>query len=189
MFCIHNNKKPMQKITIHKFQMSAISFFTLLASNEIFQNEIIQIFTASKFNNVFWEFHPYDLNSTQNIAEFALIEASSFGKANSSSFKEYLKNKEDNQVVMFKNLSGDTNLITINSLNTKNQTFCHIMEFMKNSTHENKNKLLTKIGEEMLKYTNSTTPAYLSTHGHGIPWLHIRICNRPKYYASKYSEL
>ena len=175
-------------VTVHKFQVTAITFFTLLASNETFRNEIIQIFVASKFNNAFWEFPAYCTSSAQNIAEFVLVETSGFGKADSSSFKEYLANKEDNQTVMFKNLSGDTNLITINSSNTKNQTFCHIMEFMKNSTYENKHKLLKKIGEEMLNHTNGTNPVYLSTHGHGVPWLHIRICVKPKYYVSNYSK-
>lgn len=182
----------MSKIVNYKFQITTIDFFGLLISSESFRNQIIQIFLESKFVNVFWEFPPYSTSTTQNMAEFAFVTTSNFDKANSSSFSEYLKGKKDGEIVMFKNPSGDTDLITINSSNTNNQTFCHIMEFMTNATYENKHNLLKKIGEEMIKHTNgknAKNPIYLSTHGHGVPWLHVRICNKPKYYSSAYSRL
>lgn len=173
---------------IYKFNCTTKIFFEKLISSENFRNEIINIFIDSQFTDVFWEFPQYSANTSNNLAEFMLIESFPFGQADSSSFAEHLKNKEDNQVVIFKNLSGDTKLIAINSHNTGNQTFCHIMEFMKKTSYENKHNLLIKIGKEMIIYTNSTKPVYLSTHGHGVPWLHVRICSKPKYYCGNYSN-
>ena len=169
---------------IYQFSMSMYDFFNSLVNNEIFRNEIIQIFKKSKFENVYWEFPPYYKTTTQSKAQFVFMSTSSFGKADSENFKEHLSNRETGEIVVFNNLSGDTKLISIASKNN-NDMFCHIMQFMKNAPSEYKHNLLIKIGCEMLKYSNSTSPIYLSTHGHGVSWLHIRICNRPKYYTYK----
>ncbi len=174
----------------YKFNVKFDEFFSLLATNENFRNDIINIFKESNFKYAYWEFPPYYNVTSQNLAEFSLIKSSSFGNANSKSFEEHFKGKLDNDIVSFYNLSGDTKLVTINSTDLKNQTFCHIMEFMLHALHKTKHELLTKIGEEMLKFTNSKNKIYLSTHGHGVPWLHIRICNKPKYYTnSAYADM
>jgi hypothetical protein len=64
------------------------------------------------------------------------------------------------------------------------------MDFMRNGSNEQKHELLFNIGESMLKYTNFKNKKYLSTHGKGVPWLHVRICDSPKYYSfEKYKSL
>lgn len=174
----------MDKTKIYKFQMSMELFFENLKNNEIFRNDIINIFMECEHDNVYWEFPPFFLETKQNVAKFAIIKCGNFGKSNSASFKNFLNNKKDNEIVIFKNLSGDTDLITINSVDPENPNFCHIMKFMKNSSHKNKHQLLKTIGKEMLKYSNNIDPIYLSTHGHGVPWLHVRISKFRKYYVS-----
>ena len=61
---------------------------------------------------------------------------------------------------------------------------------MINASLEQKHDLLKEIGESMLNILNSqdfqdNENIWLSTHGLGIPWLHIRIDTIPKYYSYK----
>lgn len=180
----------MSDVVTYKFMVTQHEFYHLLSTNEQFRNKIIKIFTESTFKYAYWEFPPYSNQSSNNYAEFALIKCGSFGNINGENFADYFKNKSDGEIVIFDNLSGDTKLITINSTNKNDQTFCHIMNFMTGSTNENKHNLLMAIGREMLKYTNSQNNMYLSTHGHGVPYLHVRICNKPKYYTNfEYSKM
>lgn len=172
-----------KKCTKYEFNVTLKEFYENLVTNEKFRDKIIEIFMESPYENALWEFPPYSATHANNRAEFILMETYSFGNADSSSFSEHFAGKPDGEIVVFNNLSGDTNLISVNSADTKNNIFCHIMAFMKRAPAKLKHNLLIRIGGEMSKYTTSKSNVYLSTHGHGVSWLHVRICSKPKYYA------
>ncbi len=185
---INNNIE--QKYT---FDLTFREFFEGLILDQNLREHIINIFKNFQHNYAFWEFPPVDKITMLAVAEFVLVPTTHFGNADSSSFKEHLKKNLDGQIVVFPNLSGDTLLITVNSFpNTKNKSFSDILSFMKSKEVDNnyKHNLLIKIGEEIIKNIQNDKKLFLSTHGHGVPWLHIRLCTKAKYYSYRpYAEM
>jgi hypothetical protein len=115
-----------------------------------------------------------------------LVKADKFSTYNETAFIEHFVGKKPEEIVSFLNISGDTNLISVVPSITHFNKYCSdISAFMCNVSVNTKHDLLKKIGQEMLKYKNSNSKTYLSTHGHGVPWLHVRICNFPKYYSNE----
>lgn len=166
-----------------KFKLTFEKFFKEIVNNTDFRKHIIDIFSESKFDQIFWEFPPYNSRTHNNLAEFVFVKAPKFNLSNSESFLEYFQNKNEGDVIIFKNLSKDTDLITVVSHNGRNNVYSDIMKFMRDGNNNIKHDLLKTIGNEMLKHTKSHENIYLSTHGFGVPWLHIRIGKFPKYYS------
>ena len=85
-------------------------------------------------------------------------------------YREYLEKNSGKLTAVFKNLSGEVLLI----IPTK--PYASISQFARQGSDRewlalfNKANMCLKKGE------------YLSTHGHGVAWLHLRIEKFPKYY-------
>ena len=60
-------------------------------------------------------------------------------------------------------------------------SYGHLASFMRHVPEEQKHNLWQKVGEVMQKNL-SDAPIWLNTAGGGVPWLHIRLDSRPKYY-------
>lgn len=166
--------------------MSALDFFDRLDNDYNFRTEIINIFENSTYGSVYWEFPPFCFTTKNNLAEFVLVKADKFPKYNESAFREHFVGKKPEEIISFLNISGDTNLISVVPSNNIFNKYCSdISAFMCNVSVSTKHNLLKKIGKEMLKHKNSNRKTYLSTHGRGVPWLHVRICNSPKYYSNE----
>ena len=178
-----NKVSGTQKI---KFDMSFICFFHMLSTSEEFRENICKIFDNSEYKNVYWEFPGLDKNSFHLNAEFVLISTNPFPQSDTQTFLEHFNGKQELSIIKFPNLSGDTELITVCPSKT-NKTFNNccsdIMSFIKLAPKIVVHNMLKKIGLEMSNHFNSSDKKYLSTSGRGVSWLHVRICNYPKYYT------
>lgn len=164
------------------FNMTLEFFFKLLSTNNLFIETIINIFINSEFNYVYWQFPEYSSLTKNNQAQFDFVNTSSFTNADPRDFSDKFIGKVSGEIIMFGNKSGDTDLISIVPLksNHVNSFFSDIMTFMLKSPDLLKINMLKMIGSEMFKRKNK---CYLSTHGNGVEWIHIRLCNTPKYYV------
>ncbi len=63
--------------------------------------------------------------------------------------------------------------------------FAHLASFTATASPARQDALWQAVGEAM-EARISTDPTWLSTAGHGVAWLHVRLDSRPKYY--RYSE-
>ena len=86
-------------------------------------------------------------------------------------YEEYLMKAGKSLSTQFKNLSGDTILV----IPTKH--YSNIYQFAKNSTDKEFLALFRRVVKNFKKGD------YISTHGHGVSYLHIRIETYPKYYT------
>lgn len=179
---LYQVNKSNYKKESYLFNITLNNFFKLLSSDQKFRNIIINIFVNSEFKSVYWQFPVYSASTKDNIAHFDLIKCESFKSANPCYFADKFIGKIYGEIIMFKNKSGDTDLISIvpTKFQDVNYTFSDIMKFMINSDHKLKSNMLKELGAEMLKKTN---PCYLSTHGRGVEWIHIRLSNKPKYFV------
>lgn len=174
-----------------KFKFENVSFeifFQSLAISKNFRNEIINLFGSSQFEQIYWEFPGLNYSNRNQIAEFMFIDAYPFSKSDPSSFMQYFVGKKYEEIVKFKNISEDTDLICPcpGNNNNFNDSCSDIMNFMKNASYNSKHKLLEFIGIEMSNNLQSNKKKYLSTHGKGVNWLHVRICDKNKYYTGGY---
>lgn len=169
-------------------ELTYMQIFKLSKCDE-FCNNFINIFENIYFDFYFFEVKPIKYHCIHNESfEFVVSYPSVpfLGSADYSCFKEYGIVKNDNSIIHFHNKSGDCLLIcpTYNC-NYEKKNYAHIGLFMKSKNNEQKIQLIQTM---LITYYNQLkeTPnkfKWLSTHGLGVPWLHVRIDNSPKYIA------
>ena len=98
-------------------------------------------------------------------------------------FLEHLdKNKDEKYVISFPNLSGDTILVV--PIPRKSKRFTNMFYFMTNASEIQKKELWKKVAEQAKIFLKTNENIWISTHGLGVNYLHVRICNTPKYYEN-----
>ena len=147
--------------------------------------QFIEIFKQCPFEQYYFEVKPINIkniNTTQ--FEFVLYAATGlFNKAKYDKFEEYGINQSNNRIKHFMNPSKNT-LLIVPTYNKKCDihTYAHIANFMRYGNNKQQHNLLKKMFKYYEKELNKTTnQLWLSTSGKGVPWLHIRIDQIPKY--------
>jgi hypothetical protein len=84
-------------------------------------------------------------------------------------------------------LSGDTTLISP----AHQGDFAHLARFARDAPIAMQNLLWQKVAratrERLFESRNADAdaPRWLSTSGLGVYWLHVRVCDKPKYYTTQ----
>lgn len=87
---------------------------------------------------------------------------------------------EENEFSVFPNKANDTVLIV------PTEKFASIREFAAEADLKSWKLLWDIVNEVRLDYYEDTgVLPYVSTHGHGVPQLHVRLEETPKYYNPK----
>lgn len=129
-----------------------------------------------------WQTLPINKDATSIYK--AQFKESSFNQPfDTKTYKPYMTNTTDAGFI-FLNKSGDTLLVVPNYKKGKN--FAHLKNFMLNADISQQKefwKLVAEAIESQLDELNDDDVLCVSTHGHGISYLHVRIeINKPKYY-------
>jgi hypothetical protein len=83
---------------------------------------------------------------------------------------------------VFPNLSGDATLIVPRQMSNADG-YGHIASFVQRAPREQKHALLQTLSREIDKrLAASIDHFWVSTSGLGVPWVHVRLDERPKYY-------
>lgn len=151
---------------------------------------ICDILRTNLFISYYLEFSPTTYNLMSDIIfEFVLVKTSDFvNKTDIYSFGESNLNTNSNLIYSFYNLSKTSILISpCYNHNYNINIYNNIGTFMRSTNLEQKLLLLTtsfiNYFNELLK--NPDKKLWLSTHGKGIGWLHMRIDNTAKYISWK----
>jgi Family of unknown function (DUF6940) len=87
----------------------------------------------------------------------------------------------DEPVAAFANLRGDSRLIAP----APPGDFGHLSSFLRAAPSELRHALWREVAVEILAWwAEGRGVLWVSTHGGGVPWLHVRLDPRPKYYSS-----
>lgn len=114
--------------------------------------------------------------------EFVLISAHLSLKDDPQSYKQYFIEKTQS-VVHFYNPSKTCLLIVPYPL-SKKHNYSSLGPYIRQDMIEQYLKLFEETGHQLLRLLKeSVDPIWLSTHGAGVPWLHIRLDKIPKYYS------
>lgn len=104
---------------------------------------------------------------------------------NSDSFMNYIVQSKNKYVTSFPNLSGDTVLvIPMPKKNRKGKfkNYSTLKKFMDNASRTQQKIFWKHVYKQIIKFRKKNKRVWISTHGKGVSYLHVRISNSPKYY-------
>lgn len=168
--------------------LTTAEWLRLLETSREFGLFFREILKNSPFEAFFWECPPHDSHSVDVPFEFVLIESKQLPqvKANQADFEKYFE--ADRAVVHFENLRADACLIVPNPVSDNKANYTHIANFVRKAPVKQVIELFQQVAQ--IYYTSiKKEKRWLSTSGLGVPWLHVRIDSRPKYYCHKAYKL
>lgn len=130
-----------------------------------------------------WETPSVTIATADRPFECVLLDAPGLDReADASAFaSQFAATSDGEQAIAFTNLGGDATLIVPRPI-AESDVYCHIALFVRNAPISQQEALWSLVGETMQQRLNRR-PAWLNTAGAGVPWLHVRIDDRPKYYG------
>ncbi|MDB5433656.1 MAG: hypothetical protein JWP35_4772 [Caulobacter sp.] len=138
------------------------------------------------FDAFFWETPAWTRASLDQPFVCVLVDAPGLATAlaNSTPFKTPLSGAAaSREVVSFKNLGGDAELVVPRDLED-GASYAHLAGFLRTAGPLQVRALWREVGLATDAWVNETgSPVWLSTSGLGVPWLHVRLDARPKYYT------
>ncbi len=99
---------------------------------------------------------------------------------NKSAFMEYIKNCKNEYVVAFPNLNKDTMLVVPMPVTGKN--YATLRDFIDNASETQQIEFWKKVAEVAKQFMKTKGKVWISVHGLGVPYTHVRISSLPKYY-------
>jgi hypothetical protein len=88
-------------------------------------------------------------------------------------FAEHFESARADDILEFSNLGGDAIM---------HSAYGHLGAFVRNAHEAQRLALWQAVGDATARRPG-TMPVWLSTAGAGVAWLHVRLDDRPKYYA------
>ncbi len=150
-----------------------------LAESDECRTALTTALVGLPFEQIFFETPPLTGGRITDRAEFAAIEANLSSPADSSPFIHSLALADD--VAVIENLGGDATLVVPTDL-ADGTTYNYLLSFLR-TAGTNQIQAFWKAAAAATLLRVDDTPVWVSTSGGGVPWLHLRLDTRPKYYS------
>jgi hypothetical protein len=149
-------------------------------ASEPFRRQWIDWLRALPFDACVWECPPVTTASQLRPFECVFLSSSSLAgmRPEPEVFAEHFR--PDRSVVTFRNLGRDAVLVAPCPVGD-GRDFSHLAQFVRTAAREQQDALWQSVGAAM-GVRVGTDPVWLSTAGHGVAWLHVRLDSSPKYY-------
>lgn len=159
--------------------ITAEQFFTHLQNKEFALNFSKRL-ASQNFDAAFWECPAFS-NGTASLP-FHCVLISSLelaGKhADPSPFTRKLAAVANNDSGVFPNIDNTATLI---SPQVKTADYGHLLAFLRKASAQQITNFWSVVGKQAIEKI-SDKPLWISTSGLGVPWLHVRLDSKPKYY-------
>ncbi|MBT8440977.1 MAG: hypothetical protein KJO76_01230 [Gammaproteobacteria bacterium] len=147
-----------------------------------FRTFFIGLLADSPFTAFRWETPPISIGTARRPFEFVLLDSPDLAcQSNPSAFAEYFAAADPGGVVEFASLDHDAILIVPCPENSSSD-YGHLAAYLRHASKAQQQALWELVGAAMQRRL-SRNPVWLSTAGGGVPWVHVRLDDRPKYYA------
>jgi hypothetical protein len=128
-----------------------------------------------------WETPPVTSRTASREFEFVALDSPGLDLApDSDAFEEHFRNGYE-PVLTFPNLGGDALMIVPRPI-VAHSAYGHLASFVRRAPESQQDALWQAVGDAMARRLGAK-PVWLSTAGGGVPWLHVRLDDRPKYYG------
>lgn len=158
------------------------------STSEVYK-KFVCILKNCPFDAYFLEFPPISNKSMFTTSfEFVLIESEKLSKikTDASAFQEYFDDELMNvNVVTFRNLGGDATLVVpCPNESVISEVYSSISKFVRGAPSGDIADLFSILSRQLIRLldTHPNKRWWLSTSGLDVPYLHLRICETPKYY-------
>ncbi|XP_057306398.1 uncharacterized protein LOC130644705 isoform X1 [Hydractinia symbiolongicarpus] len=163
----------------------------LMEHNKTFRKFLTNIFKALPLTAYVWEVVPVtDTEAASTPFQFVITESNSLNRMtkDSQTFASHFKRSTNPYVTSFLNLGRDAKLVAplpATKLLIMECDYSHIGKFMTDAPDEQIDALWIEVAKAMSERLSDSPkmPLWLSTAGHGVAWLHVRIDITPKYYS------
>jgi hypothetical protein len=149
------------------------------AAREYFLRELAD----APFAAYFWETPPVTRATLSRPFEFVLVDSPHLAAVTpepEAFASQYALDGDGDGVVTFPNVGGDAILVVPRPL-VDASAYAHLAAFVRGAPQAQKQAFVRCVSEAMRERL-SDTPAWLSTAGLGVSWLHARLDSWPKYY-------
>jgi hypothetical protein len=142
-----------------------------LREDVAFRTALADQLRAVAYDAWFWEC----IRVSEGPFECVVIDAPNLARvaADPSAFAEYLTAP----INTFENLGGDATLIAPAATGS----YPHFAAFLRAAPVNQADELFRALGDAIAGWRGARPP-WVSTAGMGVPWLHIRLDSRPKYF-------
>lgn len=129
-----------------------------------------------------WETPPVTIDTISQPFEFVLLDRPYLSRTpDSTAFAEHFNLSPAKDVLVFPNLGGD-GIMIVPKCKAQESAYGHLAAFVRDAPEAQQKTLWKTIAETMFQRI-CAKPVWLSTHGGGVSWLHVRLDDRPKYYG------
>ena len=161
-----------------------VSFVDVLAhwqDDALFRIFFTEVLASAPYSAYRWETPSITVASANRPFEFALINSPELeGEPAPDAFVEHFTAPAMDDVVSFSNLDHDAILVVPRPVGHPS-AYVNIGAFVRNAPEPQQHALWRLVGRLMVRHLGPR-PVWLSTAGAGVPWLHVRLDQRPKYY-------
>lgn len=128
-----------------------------------------------------WETPAVTTETVLQPFEFVLLDSPDLARhPDPAAFAKHFAGA-DADVAVFSNLGGDAILVVPCPV-ADPLAYGHLATFVRYAPEPQRHALWQSVGEAMTRRV-SAEPVWLSTAGAGVPWLHVRLDDYPKYYG------
>lgn len=150
--------------------------------DEAFRSELNAVLAGASYPAFRWETPPVTDATVTRPFEFVLLDSPELARhPDPEAFAEHFVGAPEADVVVFPNLGGDAIMIVPRPIALPS-AYGHLAAFVREAPEPQRHALWQSVGEAMARRV-SAKPAWLSTAGAGVAWLHVRLDDRPKYYG------
>lgn len=148
-----------------------------------FSEFYISVLAASTFDAFFFECPPVTKSTLSRVYEHVTVRAHRFRGADPESFQTHFEQSVAG-ATSFASLGGDSQLVSPCPRSTDHHRYGHIGAFTRGADLTQQIELWHLVATTMRQVLDMRGEArtWLSTEGSGVPWLHVRMDSRPKYY-------
>jgi hypothetical protein len=186
----------------HGMTFAEVAGLWMVGSDEgrAFRGFTAETLAECPFQAFRWETPPVNDSNFDRLFEFVLVDSPSLDRPQSErQFRDQFgANTDDETVIVFPNIGRNAILVVPCPLVGPNQraendrnaseefqfNYCHLSSFLRSGPPTQIDRFWIQVSTA-LHSRLSAKPVWLSTAGGGVPWLHVRMDDSPKYYAHK----
>ena len=153
---------------------------TAWQGDSVFRSQFNALLAGSPYAAFRWETPAVTADTLTRPFECVLLDSPGLERhSDPEAFSKYFGGAEDG-VAAFPNLGRDAILVVPCPVADR-AAYGHLGSFVRLAPEDQRDALWREVGEQMTRRVGAEA-VWLNTAGAGVPWLHVRLDNRPKYY-------